>query len=307
MWQSISVNKVIKDGIDIDRNFLYDHFDLNPSSPFSRFLKTYAKTKGCDVTPLKSMLIEVIEPLKVNNSPRKLGIVLCSYPSFSELDVLVNDLREDQVVDYLMASASCYPVFPVYSIGKKKYVDGGWKNNLPIDYALRLGADEVIAVMLNSIPAAQKREYFSLPNVKVIYPSCSQGSMLNFSQSLIEPNIEMGYLDGKKAFGELFGNAYFFLPSPKLKELAHLHFLEMMKDGALSFHRHAKILLKEARRPTEGNEINLFLLNLERLLKLYEVPALHQFGIEEAIHLLSSRIVNDTENSSLQKANLKNK
>ena len=79
-----------------------------------------------------------------------------------------------------MASSACFPIFPKYKLNDRLYIDGGWRNNLPIDYALDLGADEVVAVILHSFPPMpQKPHYYQdLPNVKVIEPSLPQGSIM---------------------------------------------------------------------------------------------------------------------------------
>ena len=164
MWKKISVGDVMANGIDFDRNFL-KNVDFSKDSHWRKFVTGFFKNKGADTTPLQNMLEEKIAPLRVNHSNKTLGIVICRFPSFSEVDIVVNDLKDDEVVPYIMASASCWPVFPVYNYKGQDYVDGGWRNNLPIDFALKLGADQVVAVLLNSLPHAQRRDLFELPTV----------------------------------------------------------------------------------------------------------------------------------------------
>lgn len=55
------------------------------------------------------------------------------------------------MAEYLLASAACFPAFETRRIENSKYIDGGYRNNLPIDMAVELGANEIIAVELKSI------------------------------------------------------------------------------------------------------------------------------------------------------------
>src|SRR4029077_14019091 len=50
--------------------------------------------------------------------------------------------------DVVFASGSPYPVFPAHAVKgeKDRLVDGGYANNVPIDAAQSVGADEVLIV-----------------------------------------------------------------------------------------------------------------------------------------------------------------
>jgi len=63
---------------------------------------------------------------------------------------------KNKLKDYILASATCYPVFKPTIIDNIKYIDGGHYDNLPINLAIELGADEVIAVDLLPISIKQK-------------------------------------------------------------------------------------------------------------------------------------------------------
>ena len=61
----------------------------------------------------------------------------------------LQDIPEGQLVDWVLASSACFPIFPTRAIGGERYVDGGYCDNLPIDLAIRAGAEEVVAVELH--------------------------------------------------------------------------------------------------------------------------------------------------------------
>ena len=46
--------------------------------------------------------------------------------------------------DWVLASSACFPLLPTRLIDGERYVDGGYCDNLPIDLALRAGAEEVV-------------------------------------------------------------------------------------------------------------------------------------------------------------------
>lgn len=270
LWDTIRVSDIMTNGIDFDRNFL-KNIDVTRDSNWSKFVSGFRQNKGADTAPLMKMLEERILPLRVNHSKKQFGVVVCRFPSFKEEDILVNDLRDDQVVDYIMASASCWPVFPVYEIRGVEYVDGGWRNNLPIDFALRLGADEVVAVLLNSLPHAQRRELFDLPNVTLIQPSLSQGSFLAFTHSAIESNIQLGYLDAGKTFGTYSGNRVTLERTSGLKTYAQRYYHLFMEEDPNDYLALAKYQAKRKLLKIQDPIEACFIYSLERMMDLFDL------------------------------------
>lgn len=293
MWKSVDVNSVMADGIDIDRGFLRK-VDLNKDSSFSKAIDSYKKNKGANTAPLKKMLKDVIEPLHVNRSPKTLGIVICRFPSFKEEDVVVNQLKDEEVVDYLMASSACWPVFPVYEIKGRDYVDGGWRNNLPIDFALSLGAEEVVAVKLNSLPVAQHQELFDLPNVTMITPSLGQGSFLSFTHNRIEDNIRLGYIDAAKSFGSLKGNRVTLENDFHFSSLAREYFNIWMRNDPRGFLDLEKIQTKRAVLKIKDPVEKAFILSLERIMDMFGYDYRKTYKASELIAQIKEKIKTET-------------
>ena len=80
---------------------------------------------------------------------------------------------------------------------------------MPINLAVEMGADEVIAVDLEAIGVVQDVKY---DNVKITYirPKNEIGSFLVFDRKLAVKAIKYGYYDTMKIFKELDGNKYTF-------------------------------------------------------------------------------------------------
>lgn len=87
------------------------------------------------------------------------------------------------MAEYLLASAACFPAFETRRIENSKYIDGGYRNNLPIDMAVELGANEIIAVELKSIGFIPKLQAGDVP-VRYIRSYWNLGIFLNFDSPL---------------------------------------------------------------------------------------------------------------------------
>ena len=84
-------------------------------------------------------------------SPVDFGLVTVEYPSFRPVLLKKADIPPEKLCDYLMASAACFPAFQVRKIDDGRYVDGGYFDNVPINLAVDMGAEEIIAVELQDI------------------------------------------------------------------------------------------------------------------------------------------------------------
>lgn len=56
------------------------------------------------------------------------------------------DISREQAVSIIMASASCFPAFPMMDIDGQKYIDGGYADNVPISLMKEMNADKIIVI-----------------------------------------------------------------------------------------------------------------------------------------------------------------
>ena len=101
------------------------------------------------------------------------------------------------MADYLLASAACYPAFKRRTIDNKSYVDGGYRDNLPIDLAIELGANEIWAVDLQALGHVPQKLMYDIP-VRYIRSYWDLGMFITFDPARIRRNMELGYLDTMK-------------------------------------------------------------------------------------------------------------
>lgn len=205
LWQSIDIDKVVLNGLNLrtDLNYYMEHSDK-----LLGFLKTYTSNKGMDTTPLLNLLGHFIDEDRFFASSVDYGLVSVRFPSMQPVQKQKDSIPKAQLQDWIMASCSCFPAFPIYEIDGEGYIDGGYYDNLPISLAFRLGAQEVIAIALNPKPHA----YTNHPFVRCIQPKERLGGMLDFDATAIREQFELGYVDTLKSFGRLIGRDFnFFL------------------------------------------------------------------------------------------------
>lgn len=205
LWNEIKVSDVLKDPINLDFSFESMISQANLIKPF---FKSYINEKGADITPLKKLIHSLYNDNNFFDSNIDYGIVTVKYPNLSPLEITKHEMKTNEPVEYAIASASCFPAFPIHYIKKQGYIDGGYYDNLPISLALKMGAKKVIAIELSK--EANHDYYVNRPYIKLIRPSYDLGGFLDFNREIMDWRIELGYYDTLKAFNKLMGYCFNF-------------------------------------------------------------------------------------------------
>lgn len=82
------------------------------------------------------------------------------------LEITVDEMSEENIVEYAIASASCFPAFPIHYINKQGYIDGGYYDNLPISLALKMGAQKLL---LLSLIKSQRINIFYIVKILLLF------------------------------------------------------------------------------------------------------------------------------------------
>lgn len=171
--------------------------------------KAWIRERGVDISPFKENMASYYVPERFFASDIDFGCIVATAKGHDGVYV-TKDMMKERGLDWLIASASAYPAFPMMNIDGVDYVDGGYYDNFPVDFALRLGAEQVIAVDLQPIPT--HINYVSRENIVYIHPHKELFSFLDFDRSRMESARRWGYLDTMKTFGILYGEQYTFEP-----------------------------------------------------------------------------------------------
>lgn len=197
-WKQISYEKI----------FGKDFYKVN-SNIYTNYINEFVKKGGSDPMNLEKTLDMVFDARKFYSSPIDYGIVVYNFSKLKPELLIKKNLKEDEIKDYIIASAACYPAFKMKKIKDTKYIDGGYFDNMPINLAIDLGADKIIAVDLKAIGIKRKTKD-NTKEIVEITPRNNIGSFLDFSESLARRNIKFGYNDTLKIYNKLRGNKFTF-------------------------------------------------------------------------------------------------
>ena len=219
LWEDITPEQVMKNGINLSIREL-------GASPKTTFAVNFGKwgfkyltggKMGADISPFKEYCKNALDVDACLASEVKFGIVTTVFPSMSGVDIDMNRASKEQYLPFLHASSACFPIFPIEKIGKKRFVDGFYSDNLPIRLAFTMGADEIIAIDMKLFSLEpQNVFYLTLPNVQYIAPYIKMGSLMDFSQTVIRNNMKLGYNDVMKHFGKYRGYSFTFSEVPEV-------------------------------------------------------------------------------------------
>ena len=209
VWDTITLDRIMKDAFKYDENVSIK-YSLKQKENLVGFLGSYIKKFGGDVSPFYDLVDEYIDAEAISNSDVVCGICVTKFPSFQGREIVLNKMKPELIKKYLVATASAFPILQVCKIGKESYIDGGYYDNMPVNFAIDLGAEDIVAVDLS--PNITHKEFLNKPFIKYIYPRWPLGGFLKFDKEQIKKNFNLGYIDAQKAFGELIGFKYAFYP-----------------------------------------------------------------------------------------------
>ncbi|MEG2994452.1 MAG: patatin-like phospholipase family protein [Erysipelotrichaceae bacterium] len=206
LWKNVSAGDVIKEGLSLD----YDiDLIMSQKGHYKQLFSTILNNRGvADISPFITMIDQMFNPEKFFASDIDYACMTTKIPSLAGAPFIKGSMEKDKAKDYLLASASCFPAFPIKEIDGEKYVDGGYYDNVPIELARSMGAEFVIAVDLKA--PGKRREKEPQTNLIYIKPYVPLGSFLNFEHEVLVRNIDLGYLDTLKKFDKLYGYVYAF-------------------------------------------------------------------------------------------------
>lgn len=183
--------------------------DPNLKEVYTQYAKAFINGGGLDIIKLKKLFDRYYNPKKFFKSDIDYGIVTYNLTKKHPDIKTKRELTEKNIKDYVLASATCYPAFKPYHIGKDLYIDGGYHDNLPINLAVDLGATKIIAVDLRAIGLKKNIKDKSV-EVTYISPRNKIASFLIFDKKYAKEAIKFGYNDAMKTFKKLDGDKFTF-------------------------------------------------------------------------------------------------
>ncbi len=176
---------------------------------YMQYAKNFINEGGLDIYKMKNIFNNYFKPNKFFKSNINYGLVTYNFTKNKPVFKTKRELTKENIKDYILASASCYPAFKPYIINNDMYIDGGYYDNLPINLAIDMGATDVIAIDLRAIGFKKNVKNKSV-NITYIVPRNKIGSFLVFDKNQAKKSIKFGYNDTMKTYGKLEGDKFTF-------------------------------------------------------------------------------------------------
>ncbi|MEG1849630.1 MAG: patatin-like phospholipase family protein [Oscillospiraceae bacterium] len=175
-----------------------------------------------DTSSLETLVRKYILEERVRAAPQEFGLVTVEIPSLRPRLLRKGEIPQGKLVDFIMASCSCFPIFSAKEIDGVRYIDGGYYDNLPINFTLSCGAQEIVAIDLQAVGLIREPRDEEEANILHIRPRWNLGAMFAFDKNLFAGNRMLGYQDTLKAYQKLEGGFYTFSKGESEKNLACL-------------------------------------------------------------------------------------
>ncbi|MBF7095525.1 patatin-like phospholipase family protein [Alkalibacter mobilis] len=193
LWNNMKPEKVIADDDLLMEKLKSYEFRSEDPRGIRLELEEQFGSGGFDITPFKRLIAENIDEEKIRKSNKDFGLVTIDLETNTGLELFKEDIPKGQLGGFLLAS-SYLPVFKEESIFGKRYLDGGYFNNLPTRMLVSKGYKDILIIKLNGREDQFPVDEKSL-NVTRILPSSDLGDTLDFSNEGIKRNLKLGYMD----------------------------------------------------------------------------------------------------------------
>lgn len=259
---------------NIDFDVLFDDFKIEENKAILDNYINKILSGGIDTTKMKNILYQIYNPKKLYNSKIKYGIVTYNLSDNKVLYATKANTNPKKLKEYILASATCFPIFKPTKIGTDNYIDGGYYDNMPINLAIDMGATEVIAVDLEAIGVTKKVKNENI-NIKYIRPTSKLDSLLMFENKKVKRMIKLGYNDTMKFYNKLDGNVYTFKKNT-INKVYNLY----------------GNLINEKLKKYKLDEINIKQLEetIEYILETFDIEMEEIYNIKQVLNILDKSI-----------------
>lgn len=172
---------------------------------------TFIAERGLSNQALRDLIEKYIDVRKLAASPVLYGLVTTDIVTMASVEIFKGDVPEEKLLEYILSSAN-YPFFKPVESEDKKLIDGGLRDNMPINLLIGKGFKKIIVVDIDGVgrlPAVADPSVY----LKRISFTEDLGGVFEFSQELTIRNMKMGYYDTLKAFRRIYGYFYYFSKS----------------------------------------------------------------------------------------------
>lgn len=175
------------------------------------FSRAAATKGGVGTKALEKLLHTFLKEDAIRRSPVDFGLVTVRMHGMKPCQFWKSQIPRGHLIDHLIASCALFPAVRPQTINGKKYIDGGYYDNMPVRMAIDRGARHIIAVDMDAIGKVRWEKEFDHYDIRTIRCYWNLGSILLFDPNSARHNMRLGYLDTMRSFGVYDGFAFAFL------------------------------------------------------------------------------------------------
>lgn len=298
MWSQIDTGKILTfPGMGLEKGFSVNAV----LREMQHFAMSAVMSQGVSTKPLQQLIQRLLDEEKMAQKQQELFLCTTQLPQMKEVVVSFKETPQGEFHRWLLASSSFFPAMEATKIEGKYYVDGGYRNNIPVDVALQQGATELIIIDVKG-PGLTKPVTVP-PEIPVITVSSpwSLGAVLLFDGARSQWNIQLGYLETLKAFGGYLGYWYTFAhvaTDPAVKNWRQafsqgvIRSLSLEEKALLDTPSIMAELRKKIRNSYEdrGTSAMMAVYLLEMCGKILGVSPVERYTIDEMVKLIREKL-----------------
>lgn len=231
MWHTMS----FKDLFNVEEDKIQNAMNINLDIPTIKYLslklKKVLKEKGIDTLKIRNILEDKIDEDKIRKSDIRFGLVTFCLSDRAGEELFIEDIKEGDLIDYLMASSNL-PVFQRVRLNDKNYMDGAVYDNCPVNLLESMGIKE--AIVIRTYKRMRIRGYKDIVKrgkvkMHMIQPVDELPSILNFDTNNLNYLLKLGYYDALKMIKSLDGIRYYIYPITEEELIEKLNLVDYKK------------------------------------------------------------------------------
>lgn len=285
--------------LNVSTDNLFD-YGFDNKKDVQKLAKEIILNKGLKFDKAEKFLNKILDEKKIRKSKIDYGLVTVNLKSMVPKMLTKEQIPNGKLISYIIASSTCFPAIEMKEIDGEYYIDGGYYDNLPINLAIDMGADEIIAVDLSAIGIKQKIKDKTI-KIDYIKNSNKQKFTLDFDKETAKKNIKLGYNDTMKYYKKLDGEGFTFKKGNLNQNYNNIspYYIKLLKKILLSDEKKAKIteIIKNKRYENlflnikQGKKIDKEINNsIEYLGKLFDLEKERIYSIEKYNRLILKEV-----------------
>ena len=177
LWRSLEIHDVLD--VPATRN----------AEELNSFFLDVIRSGGLNVEPLAERIESLIDEDAVRKAPIRFGLVMTEMSTMRSIQCPIDQIPQGRLKDYMLASSACFPALRPREIDGVKYIDGGWRDNMPLQLAAAMGATELLGVDIDGIGIV-KQNHTGLPT-RIVRSHWNLGPTLDFDPVRAGRNIAL--------------------------------------------------------------------------------------------------------------------